>query len=218
MDVITHYDLLIEENNDPFRDPPTLRAYMDQWDGEAFLQALELNPRKEVLEIGMGTGRLAVKVAPFCASLTGIDISPKTVERAKENLENCSNISFICDDFLTYDFSKNYDVVYSSLTMMHFEDKTRVISKIVKLLKADGIFCLSISKDQNPYIDMGSRKLRIYPDTPEHIVSLAQKNSLDVAQFLETELAYIIVCKKRLQKLSLRLGKAVTLPFPQGRL
>ena len=26
MDVRTHYDLLIDEDNDPFRDPPQLRA------------------------------------------------------------------------------------------------------------------------------------------------------------------------------------------------
>lgn len=34
MDVITHYDLLIYENNDPFRDPPALQEYMNQWDGD----------------------------------------------------------------------------------------------------------------------------------------------------------------------------------------
>ena len=37
MDVIDHYDLLIEEQNDPFRDPPVLQEYMSKWDGEPFL-------------------------------------------------------------------------------------------------------------------------------------------------------------------------------------
>ena len=31
MDVITHYDLLVDENNDPFRDPPPLQEYMKGW-------------------------------------------------------------------------------------------------------------------------------------------------------------------------------------------
>ena len=66
MDVITHYDLLISENNDPFRDPPVLQEYMEQWDGDLFIEALELDKNKNVLEIGIGTGRLAVKVAPYC--------------------------------------------------------------------------------------------------------------------------------------------------------
>jgi 2-polyprenyl-3-methyl-5-hydroxy-6-metoxy-1,4-benzoquinol methylase len=196
MDVITHYDLLIQENNDPFRDPPELRAYMDQWDGDVFFQALELAPWKEVLEIGMGTGRLAAKVAPCCASLTGIDISTKTVERAQENLKEFRNISYICDDFHCVCFLKVYDVVYSSLTMMHFEDKAQVITKVSELLKADGIFCLSISKDQSPYIDMGSRKPRVYPDTPEHIISLVQSTDMSIVNISETPQAYVIVSKK----------------------
>ena len=99
MEVINHYDLLIEEDNDPFRDPPVLQEYMSQWDGEQFIEAMELTNSKRVLEIGIGTGRLAVKVAPFCMTLTGIDISPKTIERAKENLKEHTNIVFVCDDF-----------------------------------------------------------------------------------------------------------------------
>ena len=97
--VIQHYDLLIEENNDPFRDPPVLQEYMSQWDGEQFLEAMELATNMNVLEIGIGTGRIAAKVAPRCAHLTGIDISPKTIERAKENLKEYTNISFICVNF-----------------------------------------------------------------------------------------------------------------------
>ena len=62
MDIATHYDLLIDENNDPFRDPPILQEYMCKWDGEEFCEALELAKNKKVLEIGIGTGRIAVKV------------------------------------------------------------------------------------------------------------------------------------------------------------
>ena len=76
MDVRTHYDLLIEENNDPYRDPPALQKYMELWDGQVFLDLMELNPSKTVLEIGIGTGRLAAKTAERCMHLTGIDISP----------------------------------------------------------------------------------------------------------------------------------------------
>ena len=53
MDVITHYDLLVDENNDPFRDPPSLQEYMNGWDGELFLESLELSNNKN--EIGRST-------------------------------------------------------------------------------------------------------------------------------------------------------------------
>ena len=188
--------MLIDENNDPFRDSPILQEYMSRWDGEPFLAAMELSIEKSVLEIGIGTGRIAVKVAPRCMKLTGIDISPKTIERARENLTNCGNISLICEDFIGYVFGEKFDVIYSSLTMMHFENKARVIGKVAELLKDNGIFCLSIDKNQSEYIDMGTRKIRIYPDTLENITSLIAATEMSITKTVETENAYIIVCQK----------------------
>ncbi len=36
-DVIYHYDHLIDEGQDPVKDPPKLQAYMSKWDGEPFM-------------------------------------------------------------------------------------------------------------------------------------------------------------------------------------
>lgn len=196
MNVIDHYDLLIEENNDPFNDPPALQEYMNQWDGALFLKSLNLTASKSVLEIGVGTGRIAVKVAPHCKRLVGVDISPKTIERAKENLKDYSNISFVCADFNTHPFNETFDIIYSSLTMMHFENKQQVISKVDTLLNNAGVFCLSIDKNQSDYIDMGTRKIKIYPDTLDNIKSLLDASSMTVTNIYKTDNAYIIVSKK----------------------
>lgn len=196
MNVIDHYDLLIEENNDPFNDPPALQEYMNQWDGAVFLKSLNLTASKSVLEIGVGTGRIAVKVAPYCKHLVGVDISPKTIKRAKENLRVCSNVSLVCTDFNTHPFKETFDIIYSSLTMMHFEDKQQVISKVDSLLNKGGVFCLSIDKNQSDYIDMGTRKIKIYPDTLDNIESLIDASSMTVTNIYKTDNAYIIVSKK----------------------
>jgi len=196
MDVITHYDLLIEEDNDPFYDPPELKKYMNKWDGQVFIDALQLDENKEVLEIGLGTGRIAVRVAPYCKRLTGIDISPKTIQRVKENLKKYSNISFINADFNTYEFKEKFDIIYSSLTMMHFENKKQVVSKIDNLLKERGIFCLSIDKNKSEYIDMGNRKVKIYPDTLDNILSIIDETEMSVVKVIETDNAHIIASRK----------------------
>lgn len=196
MDVITHYDLLIDESNDPFRDTLLMQEYMNQWDGNVFLEALKPDKNKNVLEIGIGTGRIAVKVAPRCMHLTGIDISPKTIERAKENLKEHTNISFICNDFVSYNFTDTFDIIYSSLTMMHFENKGQVITKVASLLKSGGRFCLSIDKCQDEFIDMGTRKVRIYPDTLDNIIALINASMMTVESVFEIENAYIIVNNK----------------------
>ena len=129
MNVIQHYDKLIEDNNDPFHDPPALQEHMEKWDGELFIDSTALDKTKFVLEIGVGTGRLARKDAPDCLSFVGIDISPKTIERAKVNLKGFNNISLICADFTKWKSEQTFDVVYSSLTLLHFEDKQGFISK-----------------------------------------------------------------------------------------
>ena len=81
-EIIQHYDLLIDENNDPVHDPKPLRDYMDKWNGQAFIDKMNLDKDKSVLEIGVGTGRLAVRVAPLCGQFYGIDISTKNIDRS----------------------------------------------------------------------------------------------------------------------------------------
>ena len=81
--------------------------------------------------------------------------------------------------------------------MMHFKNKAYVIDKIDSLLNNDGIFCLSIDKNQSEYIDMGNRKVKIYPDTLDNIKSIIGKTTMLVANVIETDNAYIIVSRKQ---------------------
>ena len=195
-DVIQHYDLLIEENNDPVHDPKPLKDYMDKWDGQAFIDKMDLDKDKSVLEIGVGTGRLAVKTVILCKDYCGIDISPKTINKAKENLANHKNVKLICDDFLSHHFNNLYDVVYSSLTFMHIQEKQNAINKAACLLKHGGKFVLSIDKSQEDFIDMGTRKITIFPDSPTEIKDCILNADLDLVECFDTELAHIFVAKR----------------------
>lgn len=147
MNTVEHYDKLIDDNNDPVRDPDILKEHMDKWDGKQFIDALELSKEKVVLEIGIGTGRIAVKTAPCCAKLYGVDISPKTIKRAKENLAFTDNVDYILADYLDYDFDTKFDVIYSSLTLLHIENKQAFFNKSFSDLKPNGKFVLSIDDD-----------------------------------------------------------------------
>jgi SAM-dependent methyltransferase len=197
-----HYDLLIDENNDPVYDTQPLREYMDKWDGQPFIDSLQLSPDKSVLEIGVGTGRLAVQVADKCKIFAGMDISPKTFERAKENLSSYHNVNLILGDFLSYPFDRTFDVIYTSLTFMHIKDKRAAIGKIANLLNTGGLFVLSISKSQDKILECGDRKINLYPDTPEQIASLLNNVDLAIEKQFETEFATILAIRKgsRLRK------------------
>lgn len=195
--VSKHYDLLIEENNDPVRDPEPLREYMDKWDGRQFIDSLQLTKEKSVLEIGVGTGRLAVRTAPNCREFCGIDLSPKTVKRAKENLKEQTNVALICGDFMSYEFGRKFDVIYSSLTFMHIKDKQAAINKVKTLLNFSGRFVLSIDKSQSDTIEYGTRKIKIHPDRKEDIAEYINQSGMSLIKVFETEFAEIFAAAKQ---------------------
>lgn len=194
--VIAHYDLLIDEDNDPVHDEKPLRDYMDKWDGTYFTEQMCPNKRKSVLEIGVGTGRLAVRVSPLCGEFLGIDISPKTVARATENLAEHKNARLICADFLSYEFDRSFDVIYSSLTFMHIKEKAKAIDKVSELLNENGRFVLSIDKNSDEYIDMGTRKIKIYPDNADDISKCIRTSGLVLKNRYDTEFATIFTAVK----------------------
>ena len=195
--VSKHYDLLIDENNDPVRDPEPLREYMDKWDGQQFIDSLQLTKRKSVLEIGVGTGRLAVRTAPNCREFCGIDLSPKTVKRAKENLKKQTNVTLVCGDFMSYEFGRKFDVIYSSLTFMHIKDKQAAINKVKTLLNISGRFVLSIDKIQSDTIEYGTRKIKIHPDRKEDIAEYINQSGMSLIKVFETEFAEIFAAAKQ---------------------
>lgn len=195
-DVINHYDSLIDENNDPVFDPQPLKEYMDKWDGKAFLDALTLDDTKSILEIGVGTGRLALKIAPQCKEFYGIDISSKTIKRAKENLQEFDNVTLLLGDIEKYSFDRTFDVVYSSLTFMHIKNKKGVIDKISHLLTQGGRFVLSVNKSQNTVLEYGSRKITIYPDSVKNVERYVLHSGMSIIEKIETDFAHIFVIMK----------------------
>ena len=195
-DVRTHYDKLIDEGNDPVYDSEPLKKYMDNWDGQRFIDDMQLSGKETVLEIGVGTGRLAIKVCGTCREFCGIDISAKTIEVAKKNLSQYSNTYFICDDFLEWKTDSRFDVIYSSLTFLHIKDKEEAIEKTYRMLNKNGRFVLSIDKSQNDEILCDVRKVKIYPDNVENIERLLKSCGFIIQKQYETELAYIFVSKK----------------------
>ncbi len=192
-DLRTHYDLLIAEGNDPVYDPPELAAYMDGWDGSEFLRLLGLSGSENVLEIGIGTGRLAVKALPLCRRLTGIDLSPATVERAKMHVPEAR---LICGDFLTADVVGPFDAIYSSLTMLHIREKDAAILKMTELLTPGGRIVLSLDKGRESVLDYGTRQIPVYPDTPEDIARRMRSAGLTVTDIIEVENAWLIRAAK----------------------
>ncbi len=192
LDVQRHYDLLIAENNDPVLDPPELSAYMDGWDGAEFLNLLQLTGKDRVLEIGVGTGRLALRVASHCKRFAGIDLSRATLDRCAQHLAHFPNAELIAGNFLTHKFHQTFNLIYSSLTMLHIRDKSAAIHKMAALLSPGGRIVLSLDKNRESQLTCGDRILPVFPDHPADMARRMQSAGLCVETVIEIEQAWLI--------------------------
>ncbi len=156
-----------------------------------------LNNHYGLDEFFFGDGRLAVRTAPNCREFFGIDISQKTVKRAKENLKKQTNVTLVCGDFMSYEFGRKFDVIYSSLTFMHIQDKQAAINKVRSLLNISGRFVLSIDKNQSDTIDYGTRKIKIYPDNKEDIVKYITQSGMNLMKVFETDFAFVFIAEMK---------------------
>ena len=103
--------------------------------------------KKNVLEIGSGTGCLSISIAKLYKnfSITGIDISEKAIETSITNAKklNCSNIKFIKQDFFKMNFNR-YDIVISNPPYLALEE-VGFLDESVK--NHDPLMALSDNKD-----------------------------------------------------------------------
>jgi len=163
---LEHYEDMIDEGVGVCWDDPVMQGYMSRWDGPLFFETLGDMSRKDVLEIGVGTGRIARQVlGRGCRHLTGIDFSPKTIGEAKENLADYPNVELVCGDIADFVRRSAFDIAYSVLTFMHIEDKPTALKSVAGSLKTGGRIVLSVA-EEGEWLDYGSRKVRLHYAPP----------------------------------------------------
>jgi SAM-dependent methyltransferase len=167
---LEHYERCIDEGHDPCEDGPLLQRYMARWDGPRFFELLGDLRNKSILEVGVGTGRLAQHILRRGGRrFTGIDISPKTVERARQNLSGYSNAELLLADAGEFVRPAAYHAAYSVLTFMHIADKERALRNMVTSLRPGGVIVISVDHS-DPWLDFGDRMVRLYPATVDAYV------------------------------------------------
>ncbi len=105
----------------------------------------EINIKKGdvVLEIGTGTGELAVGISKYCKECIALDVSATMLEFARQKAESQkrNNIEFIHGGFLTYEHQKKpLDAVVSQMALHHLPDFWKMIAlkRVCEMLKNGG--------------------------------------------------------------------------------
>jgi tRNA (cmo5U34)-methyltransferase len=101
-------------------------------------------PEPRVLDVGAGTGLmtwhiLQKKPGAVC---TLVDFAEEMLNVAKKRFAGQSNVSYVPGDYRNVDLGGGYDVIVSSLSIHHLDDrdKERLYQRLYGLLKDGGIF------------------------------------------------------------------------------
>ncbi len=176
-----HYDRLAEMGNDLY-DPPAALEYMARWDGPPFWNVIGDLREKDILEIGIGTGRIARQLLKHgCRSLTGLDVSPKTIEAAKTQLSAFQNVKLILADISEFCQPASFDIACSVLTFMHIQDKSKALENIINSLRPGGHIVLSIDNASDSF-DFGDWEIPLYPWGAERYIQVLDSMACDVAE------------------------------------
>jgi ubiquinone/menaquinone biosynthesis C-methylase UbiE len=104
---------------------------------------LEITPQDDVLEVGVGVGRIAIHIAPICRHFTGVDISPRMIEIARERMKDIKNWSLFahnrCD--LSLFASLSFDKLYFHVVLIHLdrEDIFYYLRESYRVLRTGGL-------------------------------------------------------------------------------
>jgi len=113
-----------------------------------FLTRLGLTPESVVVDIGAGTGQFAIAVAPACARVVAVDVSPVMLNglRAKLAQARLDNVEIVRAGFLTYEHRGSAaDFVYSRYALHHLPDfwKGVALARLRRTLRPGALLRLS---------------------------------------------------------------------------
>jgi len=100
-----------------------------------FYQKLMPQPIGSILELGCGTGRVTLALAPHCQYIQGIDISPAMISICREKLLKANipptKVQVIEGDITNFDLNKSFDLIIAPF---------RVLQNLETDQEVDGLF------------------------------------------------------------------------------
>ncbi|MBD2744872.1 methyltransferase domain-containing protein [Coleofasciculus sp. FACHB-1120] len=106
------------------------------------LQGLTIDSETKVLDLCCGSGQATQVLVKYSEDVTGLDISPVSLERAQRNVPQAKYVEALAEDMPL--LSDRFDLVHTSAAMHEMEpDRLRqILQEVYRVLKPGGIFAL----------------------------------------------------------------------------
>ncbi|HEY3495511.1 MAG TPA: metalloregulator ArsR/SmtB family transcription factor [Polyangiaceae bacterium] len=135
----------------------------------------------DVLDVGSGDGAAAAVLAPYCRSLTLIDLSPRLVEAARARLAKFSHVHAEIADAHALPFeAAAFDTVLAFHTLTYAVDPAQALRECARVLRPGGRLVL-LCLDRHAQQEITSRYGEIHPGfSPETLQELLRGAGLRV--------------------------------------
>jgi SAM-dependent methyltransferase len=123
------------------------KAGTDPTEDVTLLRDLGLDETSTLVDLGAGTGTLALAAAPFCRRVVAVDVSRAMLSRLQEKADQVGlgNVEGVQGGFLGYEHrGEPADFVYSRNALHHLPDfwKGLALTRIAAILKPVGVLFL----------------------------------------------------------------------------
>ena len=149
--------------------------YWDSFEKHILDKFIESTKGKKVLDAGAGTGRLAIRLHNAGAHVTALDLSPEmlnTIRRKKPAIKTVEG------DMETMPFEdKTFDMVFSSLAMVHLKRVDKFLDECYRVLKDGGKAVVVNVHYRRPLIladKQGKFTIQCYNHFPRHVREAAE--------------------------------------------
>ncbi len=147
-----------------YRNDETIAAYaVDYAEGLSELTSL-LTPESKVLELGCGCGVPVAQILSENFVLTGVDISPVQIERARNTV---ARADFICADMTEMDFPEaSFAAIVSLYAIIHvpLAEQPALFANLFKWLQPEGYLLVTVGNRawtgiESDWLDVSGAKM-----------------------------------------------------------
>ncbi len=142
----------------------------------ALVEFAAANSGDEVLDVASGPGLVSLAFASHVKQVTGIDVTPRMLERAKQlkHEQGVNNVEFWQGNVEILPFpAESFDLVVCRFAFHHFPDPARVLGEMARVCRPSGrVVIADLLSSEDPAKAAYHNELERYRD-PSHVRALS---------------------------------------------